>query len=99
MSGRKLPGKSRLHAVVVAAAEQHGVTAANIYGWSKQREIVAARETAIKRMSADFGMSNSAIAAFFGMHATSVWAVFNREKKRKQSAIAYHARRAMEARA
>lgn len=82
--------KSDLQAIVADVANKHGLTPANIYGWSKKARIVRAREESIRRMKAEFDMSNRAIARFFGMDASSVWAVFNRPKKRSLAAAQYH---------
>lgn len=70
------------HAVVHRIADAHGVNPAAIYGWSKLQEVVRARDAAIRALAAECGMGQSEIGRFLGLVPSSVWAAFNREKKR-----------------
>jgi lambda repressor-like predicted transcriptional regulator len=73
------------HAVVHRIADAHGVNPAAIYGWSKFQEVVRARDAAIRALAAECGMGQSEIARFLGLVPSSVWAAFNRDKKRRRN--------------
>ena len=72
-------------AVVARVAHERGINPAAIYGWSKQRDVVRARDAVIAELSSGFALCQSEIARFLGLNPSSVWAAMNRETKRARN--------------